>query len=90
MGTLRGNHATLEPFGGNPHDNIGFHDHAHLIQNYALTDKNGKTYILDMPALTRGAYIGKINSVPYFNNPTASSFQLNKYLGGTVTVTPSK
>lgn len=39
---------SLEPFGGHRHDSIGFrfHYHAHLIQNYALTDQNGKTYTL--------------------------------------------
>ena len=88
--SMIGHDTTLEPFGGHSHDNIGFHYHAHLIKNYALTDQNGKTYTIDIPALTKGAYIGNINSVPYFNNPTASSFQLNKYLGGTVTVAPSK
>jgi hypothetical protein len=83
---------SLEPFGGHRHDSIGFrfHYHAHLIQNYALTDQNGKTYIPDIPSLTRGAYIGNINSDSYFYHPTASPFQLNKYLGGTVTVAPSK
>lgn len=88
--SMKGYNESLEPFGGHNHDNIGYHYHAHVIKNYSLTEQSGKTYTFDIPALTRGAYIGNINSVPYFNNPIASSFQLNKYLGGTVTVAPSK
>ena len=88
--SMTGYDTTLEPFGGHNHNNIGFHYHAHVIKNYPVTDDKGKAYTIDIPALTKGAYIGNINSVPYFNNPISSSFNLNKYLGGTVTTAPAK
>jgi hypothetical protein len=42
----------------------------------------GSTYPTTMYVLMKGAYIGKVTSVPYFRAKT--TFSTNKYLGGTV------
>ncbi len=84
---LLGYSASIEPFGGHNHDSIGYHYHAHTIPNYPWSFGNVKG-TANIPALMRGAYIGNINTVPFFSNSAQSSFQQNKYLGGTTSTAP--
>jgi hypothetical protein len=42
----------------------------------------GQTYTATMYVLMKGAYIGKVTTVPYFR--AKNTFSTNKYLGGTV------
>jgi hypothetical protein len=79
---LLGYSTSLEPFGGHNHDGIGYHYHAHTVKNYSVTGSNGKTDTFDIPVLMRGAYIGNINSVPYFDTNMATSKQ-SIYMGAT-------
>jgi hypothetical protein len=74
-------YGTIDSFGGHNHDSIGYHYHAHIIPNYSVTF-NKVTNTFDIPALMTGAYVGNINSVPYFNSGTGSSFQKNVFLSG--------
>ena len=75
--SLLGYSTALDSFGAHNHDAIGYHYHAHWVENYT---SSAGTY--SMPVLMKGAYIGKIGSIPYFG--TNSNFSANKYLGGTV------
>jgi hypothetical protein len=75
-------YGTLDSFGAHNHDAIGYHYHAHTVSNYASVDKTGVTTTRDLRPLMKGAYIGSTNSIPFFR--TKSSFNDNKYLGGTV------
>ena len=72
----------LDAFGGHNHDSIGYHYHAHTVANYAAVDQKGVTMTSDLHVLMKGAYIGSTNSIPFFR--TNSSFNNNKYMGGTV------
>ena len=74
---LLGYATALDSFGAHNHDAIGYHYHAHVVENYT---SSAGTY--SMPVLMKGAYIGKIGSIPYFG--VNSNFSTNKYLGGTV------
>lgn len=76
---MQGYSMALDGFGGHLHDSLPYHYHAHAVANYPLQGSNS-TYTLNV--LMKGAYIGKINSVPFFG--TNSNFSTNKYLGGTV------
>ncbi len=78
-GAMQGYSTALDGFGGHQHDSLPYHYHAHAVPNYPLQGSSS-TYTLNV--LMKGAYIGKINSVPFFG--TSSSFSTNKYLGGTV------
>jgi hypothetical protein len=69
----------LDEFGAHDHDGIGYHYHAHTVTNHKADLLNTTS---TLPVLMKGAYIGKINSVPYFR--TNTNFSNNKYLGGTV------
>ena len=77
--SMRGYAAALDSFGGHDHDGIGYHYHAHSVPDYPVRNSSTK-YTLNV--LMKGAYIGKINSVPFFGQNTP--FNVNKYLGGTV------
>jgi hypothetical protein len=77
---LLGYSTALDGFGAHNHDGIGYHYHAHIgIHKPELLN-----YSTDMHVLMKGAYIGKINSIPYFRSSTFNSFTNNLYLGGTV------
>ena len=76
---MLGYSTALDGFGGHLHDSLAYHYHAHAVPNYPLANSN-ITYTLNV--LMKGAYIGKINSVPFFG--MNSNFSNNKYLGGTV------
>ena len=75
-------YGTLDDFGAHNHDSIGYHYHAHTVSQYTSKDRSGASTTKDMYPLMKGAYIGSTNSIPYFR--TGSSFNTNKYLGGTV------
>ena len=77
--TMLGYATTLGEFGGHDHDGIGFHYHAHKVTDHTPV---GQTYKTDMYVLMKGAYIGKVTTVPYFR--ARSTFGTNKYMGGTV------
>ena len=74
---MRGAAVALDGFGGHDHDGIGYHYHAHAVANYPL--QNSTTRIT-LNVLMKGAYIGRINNVPFFGVNT--SFATDKYLGG--------
>jgi hypothetical protein len=67
----------LDAFGGHPHDGIGYHYHAHTVSNYK---PELLSYTTTMHVLMKGAYIGKVTSIPFFRQNSA--FNNNKYLGG--------
>jgi len=52
------------------------------VFSHSSTDKDNVTTVKDLYPLMRGAYVGRTNSIPFFR--TGSSFNDNKYLGGTV------
>ena len=79
---MLGKGTALDNFGAHDHDGIGYHYHAHSVPDYqpdASADTSNKS---TMHVLMKGAYIGKTASIPFFRQN--SSFNNNKYLGGTV------
>ena len=79
---MLGYSTALDDFGVHNHDAIGYHYHAHTVSSYTSVDQKGVSTTKDMHVLMKGAYIGSTNSVPFFR--TNSSFNTNKYMGGTV------
>lgn len=77
--SMLGYSTALDDFGAHDHDGIGYHYHAHTVTNHK---SDLSTFTSDVHVLMKGAYIGKTNSIPYFRQN--SSFNTNKYLGGTV------
>jgi hypothetical protein len=69
----------LDEFGAHNHDSVGYHYHAHTVIDHTPV---GQTYTATMYVLMKGAYIGKVTTVPYFR--AKNTFSTNKYLGGTV------
>ena len=76
-------YGTLDAFGGHNHDGIGYHYHAHTVVDYQ-PDGLSSSFKSDMHVLMKGAYIGKIDTIPYFRSRTINSLNTNKYMGGTV------
>ena len=76
---MLGASTALDAFGAHNHDSIGYHYHAHTVSNYK---PELLSYTTTMHVLMKGAYIGKVTSIPFFRQNSA--FNLNKYLGGTV------
>lgn len=76
-------YGTLDEFGGHNHDSIGYHYHAHTVVDYQPVGMS-TSYKSTMHVLMKGAYIGKIDTVPYFRSRTVNSLNSNKYMGGTV------
>ncbi len=68
----------LDNFGAHNHDGMGYHYHAHTVANFPIANST-KTYTLQV--LMKGAYIGKLNSVPCFLT-TCSATDLDKYVYG--------
>ena len=76
-------YGTLDSFGGHNHDSIGYHYHAHTVADYT-PDGYSTSYTSTMHVLMKGAYIGLVDSIPYFRSRVYNSFTTNKYMGGTV------
>ncbi len=79
---MLGKGTALDNFGAHDHDGIGYHYHAHSVPDYqpdASADTSNKS---TMHVLMKGAYFVKTASIPFFRQN--SSFNNNKYLGGTV------
>ncbi len=76
-------YGTLDSLGGHNHDAIGYHYHAHTVVDYQ-PDGLSTAYKSTMHVLMKGAYIGKIDTIPYFRSRTVNSLNTNKYMGGTV------
>lgn len=74
---MLGYSTALDDFGAHDHDSIGYHYHAHTVANHKPEVMNVTTTV---HVLMKGAYIGKIDSIPFFR--TNSNFKDNKYLGG--------
>jgi hypothetical protein len=73
----------LDDFGAHNHDGMGYHYHAHTVSNHTPVGQSAVSpYPTTMYVLMKGAYIGKVTTVPYFRAKT--TFGTNKYLGGTV------
>lgn len=80
---LLGYGAALDAFGGHNHDGIGYHYHAHTVVDYQPVGLDA-TFKSSMHVLMKGAYIGKIDTIPYFRSRTVNKLSSNKYMGGTV------
>jgi len=81
--SMLGYATALDDFGAHNHDGIGYHYHAHTVTNHTPVGKAATSpYPTTMYVLMKGAYIGKVTSVPYFR--TRTTFDTNKYMGGTV------
>ena len=78
---LLGYSTTLDGFGGHSHGDIGYHMHAHTVENYV---DSGTSTPHTLHVLTKGAFIGKTNSVPCFDWATTacSSATSDKYMYG--------
>ena len=76
---MKGYATALDSFGGHNHDGIGYHYHAHVVNNHKA---ELVTFTTTLNVLMKGAYIGKTNDIPYFR--AGSNFSTNKYMGGTV------
>ena len=78
---LLGYSTTLDGFGGHTHGDIGYHMHAHTVENYV---DSGTSTPHTLHVLTKGAFIGKTNSVPCFDWATTacSSATSDKYMYG--------
>jgi hypothetical protein len=78
---LLGYTTTLDGFGGHNHGDIGYHMHAHTVENYV---DSGTSTPHTLHVLTKGAFIGKTNSVPCFDWATTacSSATSDKYMYG--------
>lgn len=74
---MLGYSTALDSFGAHDHDGIGYHYHAHTVTNHKPELLN---FTSTVQVLMKGAYIGKIGSIPFFR--TSSNFNNNKYLGG--------
>jgi hypothetical protein len=79
---LLGFGTSLDSFGAHEHDGIGRHYHAHKVENYQPENTTDTSYKSTLHVLMKGAYLGKTASIPFFRQN--SSFNINKYLGGTV------
>jgi len=77
--SMLGYTSKLDDFGAHNHDSVGYHYHAHTVTDHTPV---GQTYTATMYVLMKGAYIGKVTTVPNFRAKT--TFSTNKYLGGTV------
>ena len=79
--TLLGYGTALDGFGGHSHGDIGYHMHAHTVENYV---DSGTSTPHTLHVLTKGAFIGKTNSVPCFDWATTacSSATSDKYIYG--------
>lgn len=73
----------LDDFGGHNHDSIGYHYHAHTVSNYQPVGLDS-SYKSNMHLLMKGAYIGKVDTIPNFRSRIVKSLNTNKYMGGTV------
>jgi len=80
---LLGYSTALDEFGGHNHDSIGYHYHAHSVVDYQPVGL-GTSFKSTMHVLMKGAYIGLIDSIPYFRSRTNNTLTTNKYMGGTV------
>lgn len=72
----------LDGFGAHEHDGIGYHYHAHTVDNYQPENTTDTSYKSTLHVLMKGAYIGKTALIPFFRQN--SGFNNNKYLGGTL------
>ncbi len=78
---LSGASVSLDQFGGHIHstgDSLGYHYHANTI----VWPASGSTPAYTLHVLIKGAWAGKINTVPFFY--TNSSFNNNVFMGGNV------
>ena len=76
---MKGYSTALDDFGAHDHDGIGYHYHAHIVENHKAELVNFTT---TLNVLMKGAYIGKTNDIPFFR--AGGNFSTNKYMGGTV------
>ena len=70
---MLGASTALDAFGAHNHDSIGYHYHAHTVSNYK---PELLSYTTTMHVLMKGAYIGKVTSIPFFRQN--STFNNNK------------
>ncbi len=82
--SMKGASTALDAFGGHAHDGLAYHYHAHTVVDYQPANM-GASYKSNLHVLMKGAYIGKIGSIPCFRQN--NKFENNKYLGGTPSTT---
>jgi hypothetical protein len=86
--SLLGYSTALDSFGAHNHDSMGYHYHAHTASwTGTIAGSSSSTTVSNLAVLMKGAYIGKISSIPFFRSSCSAGFNVNKYLGGTVTST---
>lgn len=72
--SMDGYSTSLDNYGGHDHGAYGYHYHAHSIESSEL----GETPTFTLHALMKGAWRGKINSIPEF---WGLASQQNRYVG---------
>jgi hypothetical protein len=78
--TKLGYSTTLDSFGGHDHDGLGYHYHAHTVENYPVVTKGGTSSTATLQVLLKGAWKGKLSSLPYFAY-TGTVTSPNVYIG---------
>lgn len=78
---MLGYSTALDGFGGHIHGDVGYHMHAHTVENYV---DSGTSVPHTLHVLTKGAFIGKTNDVPCFDWATTacSSATSDRYIYG--------
>lgn len=79
--TKLGYSSALDDFGGHDHDGLGYHYHAHTVANYAYKATNSASITSTLQILMKGAWKGKIGSLPFFAYNNTSPGKPNKYIG---------
>ena len=78
---LLGYSTSLDGFGGHSHGAVGYHMHAHTVENYVEYGRSSSApHTLHI--LTKGAFIGKTNNVPCFDWATTTCASSDKYIFG--------
>ena len=81
--SMDGYSVALDEYGGHDHDDYGYHYHAHA-EDVSSKDKRGEVYNFTQHFLMVGAYKGKINNIPDFQNGGTNQLKdsdLAKYVG---------
>jgi len=79
----------LDEFGGHSHGNYGYHYHAHVVKSSTLTGvvnttsgvnglTNNPTLEYDVHILMKGAWAGKINTIPEFWDGRSPNYTIGK------------
>ena len=81
---LLGYATALDEFGGHSHDAIGYHYHAHTVVDYQPVGLD-TSFKSTLHVLMKGAYVGRVDTIPYFRSRTVNTLNTNIYMGGSGT-----